>query len=87
MDASLKGKLLVASPAILDPNFRRTVVLMTEHGDEGAMGLILNRPTENTVAEVWKMIGEEEVECPQPIFFGGPVSGPLVSIEGRNFAP
>ena len=43
MAASLKGQLLIASPSIHDPNFRRTVVYMTEHGEEGAMGLILNR--------------------------------------------
>ena len=51
MSASLKGQLLIASPSILDPNFRRTVVFMTEHGDEGAMGLILNRAAETTVSE------------------------------------
>ena len=51
MSASLKGQLLIASPSILDPNFRRTVVYMTEHGDEGAMGLVLNRAAETTVGE------------------------------------
>jgi len=72
MDASLKGQLLVASPTILDPNFRRTVVLMTEHGDEGAMGLILNRAAETTVGEAvpdlsW-LAGDDIVHV------GGPVS-------------
>ena len=80
MDDSLRGKLLLASPTLLDPNFARTVVLIAEHTEDGAMGLILNRPTENTVAEVWKMVGEEDLDCPQPIFFGGPVSGPLVAL-------
>jgi putative transcriptional regulator len=51
MAASLKGQLLIASPSIHDPNFRRTVVYMTEHGDEGAMGLVLNRAAETTVGE------------------------------------
>jgi len=37
-------------------------------------------PTENTIAEVWKMVEEEEVDCPQPIFLGGPVNGPLVAL-------
>ena len=72
MDASLKGQLLVASPTILDPNFRRTVVLMTEHGDEGAMGLILNRAAETTVGEAvpdlaW-LAGDDIVHV------GGPVA-------------
>ena len=41
----------MAAPSLLDPNFQRTVVLVTEHTDEGAMGLVLNRPTETTVEE------------------------------------
>jgi putative transcriptional regulator len=77
---SLQGHFLVASPHLADTNFYKGVVLMIKHDDEGAFGLILNRPTENTVAEVWKMVGEEEVDCPQPIFLGGPVSGPLVAL-------
>jgi putative transcriptional regulator len=51
MAASLKGQLLIASPSIHDPNFRRVVVYMTEHGLEGAMGLVLNRAAETTVGE------------------------------------
>jgi putative transcriptional regulator len=43
--ASRKGRLLVASPTLLDPNFRRSVVLLLEHDPEGALGVILNRPT------------------------------------------
>ena len=49
---SLRGKLLIASPALEDPNFDRTVVLITEHGEEGAMGIVLNRPSESEVAAV-----------------------------------
>ena len=49
---SLRGKLLIASPALVDPNFARSVVLITEHGDEGAMGVVLNRPSEIEVADV-----------------------------------
>ena len=49
---SLRGRLLLASPALYDPNFRRTVVLVTEHGDHGAAGLVLNRPSESTVGDV-----------------------------------
>jgi putative transcriptional regulator len=47
----LTGRLLVATPALFDPNFRRTVVLVGEHGEEGAMGLVLNRPSDVTVGE------------------------------------
>jgi len=48
---SLLGYLLVAGPALEDPNFRRTVVLLGEHGEEGAMGVVLNRPSTVTVAD------------------------------------
>ena len=49
---SLTGQLLVASPGLHDPNFRRTVVLITEHTEDGAAGLVLNRPTEAEVSDV-----------------------------------
>ena len=49
---TLRGRLIIASPRVMDPNFRRTVVLVTEHSDMGAMGLVLNRPSETPVAEV-----------------------------------
>jgi putative transcriptional regulator len=48
---SLRGHLLVAGPSLVDPNFRRTVVLVGEHGEEGALGVVLNRPSEATVGE------------------------------------
>jgi putative transcriptional regulator len=48
---SLKGQLLVAGPRLVDPNFRRSVVLVGEHGEEGALGVILNRASEATVHE------------------------------------
>ena len=49
-ETSLRGRLLVAAPSLLDPNFHRTVVLVAEHGDAGAMGVVLNRPSETAVA-------------------------------------
>ena len=70
---SLKGSLLVATPALVDPNFRRTVVLVAEHGEGGAMGVVLNRPSETAVAEaipeLVSLAGDEE-----PVFVGGPVA-------------
>jgi putative transcriptional regulator len=73
MAASLKGQLLIASPSIHDPNFRRAVVYMTEHGDDGAMGLVLNRAAETTVGEAvpdlaWLADGDAVVHV------GGPVA-------------
>ena len=55
---SLEGQLLLASPQLLDPNFVRTVILLVEHNDMGALGLVINRPTGKTVQELWKQVGE-----------------------------
>src|SRR5262249_33592446 len=48
---SLRGHLLIAGPALLDPNFWRTVVLVGEHSEEGALGVVLNRSSETAVEE------------------------------------
>jgi putative transcriptional regulator len=69
---SLRGQLLVASPALLDPNFHRAVVLVVEHGEEGALGLVLNRVSAGEVAEVGPPLGEL-IEPGDLIHFGGPV--------------
>jgi len=68
---SLRGKLLIASPSLLDPNFARTVVLITEHNEEGAMGVVLNRPSETEVSEVAPELGP--IVAAEPVFIGGPV--------------
>jgi putative transcriptional regulator len=76
---TLKGRLLVATPALFDPNFRRTVVLVGEHGEEGAMGLVLNRPSEVTVGEavppLAAMAGPEA-----RVHVGGPVQPEAVLV-------
>ena len=68
---SLRGKLLIASPALVDPNFARSVVLMTEHNDEGAMGIVLNRPSESAADELVPALAE--ITGDDPIYVGGPV--------------
>jgi len=70
-DESLRGKLLVASPALVDPNFARTVVFITEHNDEGAMGIVLNRPSDSSVESVVPELAE--IAGGEPIYVGGPV--------------
>ena len=71
MDESLRGKLLIASPALLDPNFARSVVLMTEHSEDGAMGIVLNRPGDAIASELMPAL--EEIAGDDPLFIGGPV--------------
>lgn len=81
---SLKGQLLVAGPSLLDPNFRRTVVLIGEHTDEGALGVVLNRASEATVEdavpELSPLIDDEEL-----VHVGGPVQ-PSAIVVVADFA-
>jgi len=69
---SLKGYLLVAGPRLLDPNFRRTVVLVGEHSEEGALGVVLNRASESTVVESVPELASL-VSGDDPVHVGGPV--------------
>ncbi|MBX6316498.1 MAG: YqgE/AlgH family protein [Isosphaeraceae bacterium] len=79
---SLKGHLLIAAPSLLDPNFVRTVLLMLEHNEEGAAGIILNRPTDAEVTQIISQVfpDQEEFEWDKAIHLGGPVPGPLMVI-------
>jgi putative transcriptional regulator len=83
---SLTGQLLVASPGLFDPNFRRTVVLVTEHNEEGAAGLVLNRPTEAEVSEVVPQL-ESLVDDGELIYMGGPVQPNGVLVLGEFLDP
>jgi putative transcriptional regulator len=75
----LNGNLLIASPAIFDPNFRRTVILLTAHTEDGAVGLILNRKSELTVEEAVPQLAAL-AEPDEPVFVGGPVNPQGVSM-------
>ncbi len=86
MPGSLRGKLLLASPTLLDPNFVRAVVLIAEHTEEGAMGLVLNRPAASTVADAvpdlgW-LAGDEE-----QVYVGGPVAETAVIVLAEFLRP
>lgn len=66
------GRLLVATPLIADPNFERTVILLLAHGEEGAFGVVLNRPSDTMVDEIvpdWA----PHAAPPGVMFLGGPV--------------
>ncbi|HEX9380290.1 MAG TPA: YqgE/AlgH family protein [Gaiellaceae bacterium] len=76
---SLSGRFLIASPAILDPNFRRTVVFITAHTDEGAVGLILNRRSDATVGEAVPQLASL-TDLEEPVFVGGPVNPEGVAV-------
>jgi putative transcriptional regulator len=71
---SLSGRLLVATPLLGDPNFRRTVILIVEdEPEEGTLGVVLNRPTEVQVGQVLES-WTELVTGPTVVFKGGPVA-------------
>ena len=72
--------LLVAGPALQDPNFRRTVVLVISHDAEGTYGLVLNRGLEQTLADV--LSEEDERAAGVPLLQGGPVQGEVLQLLG-----
>src|SRR4249920_4181619 len=85
MDATLNGKLLIASPSMAD-YFHRTVILVIEHSEEGAFGLVLNRPSETTVGEaspeLAELIGDDHL-----LHVGGPVQPNAVTAIGEHPDP
>jgi putative transcriptional regulator len=77
MSESLAGQLLLAAPSLLDPNFTRTVVLIGIHNEEGAMGVVLNRPSTVTVGEAVPQLCEL-LGPGDPVYVGGPVQSDSV---------
>lgn len=72
IEQTLTGRLLVASPELGDPSFSRTIVLLVEHDESGALGVVLNRPSTTDVGEIlpdWHLYAAP----PQVVFQGGPV--------------
>jgi putative transcriptional regulator len=68
-----RGLFLIASPNLMDPNFRHTVVLICEHnGEQGTLGLILNRPTDVSLAEALPQVSVLKATS-YIVFWGGPV--------------
>lgn len=86
---SLRGQLLVAGPGLVDPNFRRSVVLVGEHGEEGAMGVVLNRPSAVSVADAVEPL----TDLPgldggtEPVYVGGPVQPQAIVVLGEFEEP
>ncbi|HVW80959.1 MAG TPA: YqgE/AlgH family protein [Mycobacteriales bacterium] len=78
MDGSLAGKLLVATPSLRSPEFARTVIALLEHNEEGALGLIINRPGDASLLDVVPPVAEI-ASAPAVVFSGGPVQ-PEVAI-------
>lgn len=80
---NLKGYFLISAKKLLDSNFFKTVVLLIEHNDTGAMGLVINRPSDVTIAQALA----KHIELPlddSPVYYGGPVEpGGLIVLHDR----
>lgn len=72
MAKSLRGHFLIAAPQLRDPNFYKTVVLIAEHGDHGAMGLVINRPSSVLVSHALAKLFDLK-DTGELVFVGGPV--------------
>ncbi|KAA0236465.1 MAG: hypothetical protein JJLCMIEE_00252 [Acidimicrobiales bacterium] len=84
MPESLRGHLIVATPELGDPNFFQTVVLLLEHTEEGALGLVLNRASDTRVEEHFPLLSQVAA-APGVFFVGGPVAdGALICLARVN---
>ena len=83
---SLKGQLLIAGPGLVDPNFWRTVVLVGEHTEEGALGVVLNRSSETTVDEAAPELAGLADEMGK-VHVGGPVQPSAVVVLAEFVEP
>ncbi len=75
-----KGMLLIASPDLLDPNFKRSVVLICEHGQEGSFGLILNKPLNIKISDAVEDLADWDL----PLNVGGPVQNNTIHVLHRR---
>jgi putative transcriptional regulator len=73
---NLTNQFLIAMPGMADDNFSRTVVYLCEHSKNGALGLVINRPTDITLKNLFEKVElslDRDELAQQPVFFGGPV--------------
>ncbi|MDX5300246.1 MAG: YqgE/AlgH family protein, partial [Gammaproteobacteria bacterium] len=70
---SLRNHLLIAMPYMKDAQFAGTVTYLCDHGEQGAMGLIINRPMDFSLGDILVQLDIEAPQCRQPVLQGGPV--------------
>lgn len=81
---SLGGQLLVASTDLHDPNFFQAVVLVVQHHADGALGVILNRPTTTKLRMIWSQVSDSPCNSDAVLCAGGPIQGPLMAIHAND---
>lgn len=75
-DNSLTNHFLIAMPALADPNFSQTVTYICEHNEDGALGIVINRPSDLSLDDLFRHMGVEPKTADlnaQPVYMGGPV--------------
>ena len=86
-DRSLEGALLVAHPSLLEANFRRTVVFLACHNDDGTLGFVINRPTDKRVRDLLPDKDEMGALGDVPVYLGGPVGQNQLVIAAFHWKP
>jgi putative transcriptional regulator len=81
---SLKGHLLIAAPDMPDDDFAETVILLVEHAEDGAYGLILNQPTDLTVRDAWAQSHDTPCLIDAVVYSGGPCGQFLTALHGNQ---
>ncbi len=79
---SYVGKFLIAAPPLLDPNFVRSIVLIVRHDQDGAFGLIVNKPMSVTIGTALGEAIESARDVELPVYVGGPCQGPVFVLHG-----
>jgi putative transcriptional regulator len=75
---SKAGKLIVAGVDMVDPNFAQTVTFIVEHTAEGALGLVLTRPSQTLTTEAWRQVEDSPCLIEGWVHHGGPCGGPMM---------
>lgn len=81
--ASLTGRLLISKPSLPDPNFDGTITFLLEHGDDGALGVVINRPSELAIADAFPLWASSAPD-PAVVFAGGPVERSSMIVLGAS---
>jgi putative transcriptional regulator len=81
---SLKGQLLVSSPEMNSDDFAETVIMLVEHTDEGAYGLVLNQPTDLSVKDAWAQNHDTPCGIEASVYAGGPCGEFLTALHAEK---
>ena len=80
---TLQGQFLIAPPGLIEPNFHRTIVLILQHDENGALGLVTNRPTNSEIDNIWEVMTGTSLSNEGGLYVGGPMEGPIMMLHTR----